>query len=152
MENEKAHRGEWHRRFEAVGRAQARYLYLLLVSGAFCWALHVQVVSVMASGPSSQELPVVGVTVNRTVDWATAPILLGFVLLAAPGTFDALLHASDMDMLRIRAKGDERFERLDVSPTAIDFIVYGKSRFLRRVGLFSYPFFLPVIYSEAWWI
>lgn len=149
-EEQEACQEDWKRRFQAVGRAQARYLYLLLVASVFFWALHVQV---MVSAPmevADQQLPLVGVTVNRVVVWATAPIVLGFTLLAAFGTFHAIKLASDK--LGTLVEGDQGFERLDVSPTAIDFIVYTKSPSLRRLGLLSYPGFLSVVYVEAWWI
>jgi hypothetical protein len=141
---------EWRERFQAVGRAQARYLYVLLIAGVFYWALHVQVMSATAATPAEQQLPVVGVAVNRDVVWGTAPIVLGFIMLACLGTFHALTRASER--LGVLARGDDAFEGIDTVPTAIDFIVYAKSRWLFRLGLLSYPTFLSLVYVEACWL
>jgi hypothetical protein len=139
---------EWRERFQAVGRAQARYLYVLLVAGVFYWALHVQVMSARAATPAEQQLPAVGVAVNRDIVWGTAPIVLGCIILACLGTFHALRRASEE--LGAPARDDAVFESMDRSSTAIDFIVYAKSGWLSRLGLLSYPVFLSLVYVEAW--
>jgi len=150
MKSTEDHREEWKARFQAVSRAQARYLYVLLIAGAFYWALHVQVMSSPPAAITDQELPVVGVKVNGAVVWGTAPTILGAIILASLGTFQALTRASEK--LAALARGDDAFERLDTVPTAIDFIVYTKSRWLSRIGLLSYPIFLSLVYAEAAWV
>ncbi len=134
---------EWKQRFEAVGRAQGRYLYVLLLSGVFFWALHWHLIGTDREKISNQELPLVGIAVDSVIVWASAPIVLGATLLAALGTFPAIKKAHDNF-----GNGDEDFERRDLHPTAIDFIVYGEGPF----RLLSYPAFLSLVFVEASWI
>jgi limonene-1,2-epoxide hydrolase len=151
MAHDENHRDEWKERFQTVGRAQVRYLYVLMIVAAFYWALHVQVMSTPSASPTEQELPLVGVKVNRAVVWGTAPTILGLIVLATLGTFHALTRASEK--LGTVAQGDDAFERLDTAPTAIDFIIYTESRWwLSRLGLFSYPIALSVVWVEAIWV
>lgn len=142
---------EWKARFQAVGRAQARYLYVLLIAGTFYWALHVQIASAPPGADTQQEVPIIGVKVNGAVIRATAPTVLGFVILAALGTFRALTRASRE--IGLLASGNDAFERHDTVPTAIDFVVYTTQpgRF-SRLGLLSYPLALSLVYVEAGWI
>ena len=134
---------EWRHRFESVGCAQSRYLYILLLTSVFFWALHGHLIALDKEKVPDQELPFVGIEVNSVIVWASAPIVLGVTLLAALGTFPAIKKAHNK-----LSNGEENFERLDVHPTAIDFIVYGKC----PLGLLFYPAFLSLVYIEASWI
>lgn len=141
-------REEWKRRLHTVGRAQTRYLYVLLIVGLFYLALHLQITDKTSATNTDQQLPLIGIIVNRLVIWASAPIVLGFILLAALGTFSAIQVAKDQ--LKIAPKDHLSFERIDIYPTAIDFIVYNK--YIGRLGAITYPVFLLLFYLEAWWI
>ncbi len=79
--------------FKQLGGLESRYLYLLLITGVFYWALHVQVTFAPTSAFVHQELPVIGVKVNQEVVRASAPTVIGFIILASLGTFQALKHA-----------------------------------------------------------
>jgi hypothetical protein len=149
-EAEQATYQEWKDRFQSVGRAQARYLYILLIAGVFFLVLHLNIMTKDDAAVAEQEVPLVGAIVSRVMVWATAPIVLGFTLLGALGTFRAIDVARNK--LGPSAKGGEGFERLDVNPTVIDFIVYTKSTCVGWLGLLTYPVFLLAIYVESAWI
>jgi hypothetical protein len=137
----------WRKRFEAVARAQSWYLYVLLVVGIFYLALDSQVHSSFEEQRRPVTLPVVGIPVDPTVVWATGPLVLGLLSLAALGTFPALRFA----YRKIECgQGDEAWEARDTAPTAIDFVVYSRdNRLVSALGLLSYPAFLTVVLVEA---
>lgn len=145
-EEQESYREEWKQRLQAVGRAQSRYLYLLLIAGIFFWALHVQVVAKNTTEIADQQLPLIGVTVNRVVVWATAPMVLGLILLATIGTFSGVTRCKNK--LRIADKDGQGFEQLDTNPNVIDFIAWHTG----RLGSLLYPIFLWTIYFESCWI
>ena len=140
----------WRQRFEAVARAQSRYLYVLLVAGVFYLALDSQIHVAFQERPRSVTLPIVGVPVDPIVVWATAPTVLGLICLAALGTFPALRFAyKRMEC----GEDDEAFEARDIVPTAIDFVVYCRTwRLPSALGLLAYPTALTLFVWEGTWL
>lgn len=141
---------QWQRRRNAVGRAQARYLYVLVLIGAFYLALSVRIIGGEAKPGEALTLPILGLGISAFIVWATAPIILGFALLATLGTFFALTRAED-GMGFTGTVGEQH----DVTPTALDFVVYattGSSRLLAALALLVYPLAVALFYVEAAWI
>ena len=140
----------WRKRFEALARAQSWYLYVLLVVGAFYLALDSQIHAALQEPPRSVILPTVGIPVDPTVVWATAPLVLGLLSLAALGTFPALRFAyKKMEC----GEDDEAWEARDTVPTAIDLIVYSRNcRLASALGLLAYPAVLTLFVVEASWL
>ena len=67
----------WLERLRTLGRAQARYLWLLVVVGVFYLAVQAQVESGTV-GTETLRVPVVGLPISAPVVWATGPVLLAF--------------------------------------------------------------------------
>jgi len=146
---ENTNQEEWRERFRAVAKAQRRYLWILLIAGVFYLALDTTISQ--QSQPSQQNLPLIGIDVDSTVVWASGSLVLSLIALAALGTFPALTHAYS----KANPNGNERpFESLDTEPTAIDFIVYTKTRtsLWARLGLVTYPLFINIIVVESIWL
>lgn len=143
-------RDEWKERFRAVSRAQSRYLYSLFVTSVFFWALRTGSVSLEQLEYRYTEVPVLGVTLAPRVILDCGPIVLGFLILALLGTFPALIYAKD----RLELKSDDDFQRLDQSPTAIDFIFLARdgNSLMARWALLSYPAAILIAYFEAVWL
>ncbi len=135
----------WVDRFHAVGRAQSRYLYSLLVVCLFFWALYSRLASEQHG--TALSIPIAGIEIDGFVVLASGPVVISLVLLAALGTFPAIRTAQE----KIGALGTP-FEALDTSPTAIDFIVYSRHEGVRRLALLSYPFALTLALVEAVWL
>lgn len=142
---------EWyHRRFQAVGRAQARYLLLLLLVSAYTVGLRLtsgEAVSVAVLG-----LP----DIPKAIVNAAATLVLGVLLLALFGTFQAAREA--FTELAARLKHDDVTEvawhQVDEHPNVADFLGYatyvdGKpQKWARPAALVLYP--LPVLAVVAW--
>jgi len=141
---------EWRKRFRAVARSQGRHLWLLLITAVFYLALD-STVSRQAQ-PGRQQLPVVGIEVSSGVVWASGSLVLGFISLAALGTFPALTYA--YSMANPAKREDYPFESLDTEPTAIDFLVYATpgNDAWRRLALVTYPLFITFVVLESAWL
>lgn len=140
---------QWRERFRAVGKAQSRYLWILLIAGVFYFALDRSIPQETES--SRQKLPLIGIEVDSKVVWASGSLVLSLIALAALGTFPAITYASS----NVNASGDGRaFERLDTHPTAIDFIVYAKPGASKwaNLGLVTYPLFITICVAESMWL
>lgn len=140
---------EWRERFRSVAKAQGRYLWLLLIAGVFYLALDTTISQ--QSPPSQQKLPLIGIEVDSKVVWASGSLVLGFIALAALGTFPALTYAYS----KANPDGKEQpFESLDTEPTAIDFIVYVQpnSSPWTRLVLVTYPLFITLVVAESVYI
>jgi hypothetical protein len=144
-------RKAWMERLGVVGRAQARYLWLLLIAGIFYLALHLQVADPAATQARELVVPVVDLTLSAIPVWASGPIVLSTLLLAAHGSLRAYKTAA-------AAVGVEGFgvgEEYDLAPNALDFVVYttpASPRWTRGVLLFTYPLYMALFCAEAWWL
>ncbi len=140
-------RGFWLRRVEATGRAQARYLWLLLVTGLFFAALHTR-----AQNSEQITVHLIDLELNaRTVLAAGAPIM-AFLILAVMGAIRAWTRA----LHKIRGTSwPLDAEPLDTYPNALDLAVYTTDQTpgtLRNLLYFAYPLYLTGGLIEAAWL
>ena len=133
----------WIRRLEATGRAQSRYLWLLLVACLFFMALHAR------TPAQSIRVPIVDLDLDSLTVLASGGPIIGFLVLAVVGAIRAWTHAVD----QVRGQGSRiSVEQLDTHPNAIDLAVYttAKSpRSLRTILYFAYPTVLIAALVES---
>lgn len=140
----------WLDRYEAIGRAQHRYLYLLLVLVAFFLVIDGGPGSVPPITSKPLRLEFITLEVSRVLVWALGPSIISFVLLAFLGTFpaaDAALHG-----LKSTAPAGLSGDVYDRVPNLIDFAMYTKGEgavFIRLLTLSSYPFFATIVFLTA---
>lgn len=146
---------DWLKRLQVVGKAQERYLWIVVTLALFFAALHARMASDPAASTTSITLPFLGLELEAEVIRAAGPVLLSFVLLS----FFGALRAFDRALECLNLKGDDvpsgSVEGLDLAPNALDFAVYTtpeSPKWLRRVLYFSYPFVSIAILGEAAWI
>jgi len=143
---------QWTERFRAVARAQTRYIYLLAIVGIFYWALDTRLASATAPDVNELQVPVVGIKIDASAVWSSAAAVLGLLVNTLLGTFSAIrvAYKGAGGSLLIR----EGFERLDTSPTAIDFFVYSRNPtgFASKAATLSYPLFISLFYFEGGWL
>ena len=142
---------QWLGRLNAVGRAQSRYLWILLVAMLFYVGLRFRV----ASSPSDTSLtvPLLGVQLSGAVILSSGPTVLSFLVLAILGTMRAYRRAREQ--LGLSAGADWSGEELDLYPNAIDLALYTTPRspkIIAAVTHFGYAFFLLVGLVEAAWL
>src|SRR5437867_11454175 len=101
----------WLRRLEATGRAQARYLWLVLLAGLFYAALY-------ARSPSWQiiKVPVDDLELDTLTVLASGGPIIAFLVLVVMGAVRAWPHA--LEQIRGRPASDA--EQVDTHPTAPD--------------------------------
>lgn len=139
-------RARWLDRLHAVSRAQARYLYTLLVLALFFWSLRSQIAATPEH--SSIKVPLVGLAVDSHVVLASGPIALSLTVLAMLGTFPAVERA--YKEYKRRSPSQNEFEAIDTNPNAIDLAVYSRqgSKW-GSLGLISYPLVLSLVVFES---
>ena len=141
----------WAKRLDVVGRAQARYLWLLLVAGLFYLALHVRVTNGSSADAGELLVPLVDLELSALPVWASGPAVLSILLLAANGSLRAFKTAASALNVERYGVGEE----YDSAPNALDFVVYTTSaspRSARALLLFTYPLYLALFVAEAWWM
>jgi hypothetical protein len=134
----------WIRRLEAVGKAQARYLWLLLIAALFYAALY-------ARNPTSSiiTVPVVDLHLDTLTVEASGGPIIAFLVLVIMGAIRAWTHA--LEQIR-GGKPARDAEQLDTSPNAIDLAVYtteSSPSIIKKVIYFSYPLFLAAGLTES---
>jgi len=82
-------RNAWTARLGVVGRAQARYLWLLLVTGLFYLAVHSRIALGEPGTGDELVIPLVNLTLSAVPVWASGPAVLSTLLLALHGTLRA---------------------------------------------------------------
>lgn len=130
----------WLDRYEAVGRAQHRYLFLLLLFSAFFIALDYKLRDDPAFSTKSPTIPYLDLDVSVYVVFAFGPIILTLLVLALIGALKAA--GSALGNLKKGSAKSLLSEAYDRVPNLIDFIVYTKQpppRWLLRVILSTYP-------------
>jgi hypothetical protein len=137
---------KWEKRMAVVGQAQARYLWLLLLSGIFYWALY----SKSGKGNASSEVtaPVFGIELSSEVLLASAPFVIFSVITIIHGTFRAYSKAIEM----LNLDEESKIEPYDVAPNPIDFAAYNPnkvSKIPEGLLLIAYPLFLSVFWVEG---
>ena len=139
-------RSFWLRRLEATGKAQARYLWLLLLTGLFFGALRVR-----AAGHQTITVPVVDLDLNAPTVLAAGGPILAFLVLAVMGAIRAWTTAVE----QIRGRPPRDTEPLDVYPNALDLALYTTDQspaLLRNVLYFAYPLYLAAALVESAWL
>jgi hypothetical protein len=143
----------WLRRFQAVGKAQARYLWVLLIAMLFYAAVRARVVGVPTETLPPLSVPLVGLEIDAATVFASGPVVLSFLVLVVIGSLRAFEHAREK--LKLGTGGDYMTEQVDVHPNAIDLAVYTpiRSRSIpATIGYFAYPAFLVAALAEATWL
>jgi hypothetical protein len=140
-------REHWLRRLDATGRAQARYLWLTLVSGLFYASLR------FGSTPSQTvTVPVVDLDLDALSVQASGGPIIAFLVLASVGAIRAWAHALEEFRGVAPAKDSEQ---LDTYPNALDLAVYTTDRspkVIRKATYFVYPAFLIAALVESGWL
>lgn len=137
----------WLERMQVLGRAQARYLWILLLAGVFFMALHVQVTS--GEGPVEVTAPLLGLDLSAKVVWMTAPGVLSYLILIIMGSLRAYSRARDQAGLR---ELDHSAEPYDTAPNALDLAAYttpDSKPWVTHILYFVYPAFLTLFVIEA---
>lgn len=138
----------WLTRMEAVGKAQGRYLWILLVAMVFYAALQ----SGIGSSPSDPllKVPFVELPLSGAVVLASGTTVLSLLVLAIVGSMRALKRARDALVL---SGGAEEF---DTHPNLIDLAFYmtpGSPRLIIvDMAYFVYVGFLLLGLGEAAWL
>lgn len=138
---------QWVERLQVLGRAQARYLWVLFIVSIFYWALHAQIVSGVDG--ATVEAPLIGIQVSGPATWATGPITISVLLLIIWGALRAYSRARDEAGIDAADRGGEPY---DVTPNAIDLAAYtvpGTWPPLGHVLYFAYPVAVTIPLIEA---
>jgi len=145
----------WVGRMQAVGSAQARYLWFLLVLGIFYWALHAEVSDAASDPGNTLSVPIVDLEISAPAVWASGPGVLSFVVLAVFGALRAYGRAERKLQLDTDLALSGSTEPFDLHPNAIDLAVYTSEKSPKWVAAllyFSYPLALTVFVAEAGWL
>jgi hypothetical protein len=146
----KADEKQWIERLQTVGRSQARYLWILLVTNIFFLALDRQ----GTAGAGSLRLPIVGLRISAEVVVAAGPVVLSFLLLSYLGALRAYSQAWKALGLDLPVDSDVA-EAFDTSPNALDLAYYTTPRtpvFIREPLHFVVPFVLTGFLSAVVWL
>ncbi len=133
-------RDSWYyARFQAVGRAQARYLLTSFVISAYTVAL---------SFTTGSTAPFLGLILPKSIVAAGAVVVLGVLLLAVLGTFLAADQAFTELQTHLGDRGKAlKMHHVDQHPSIMDFLSY-VSDFQRWGALVLYP--VPVVAVSTW--
>jgi len=140
----------WLERLQVVGKAQARYLWVLLVIMIFYAALQQRVR--VGIDETSLKVPIVDLEVSGSVVLGFGPALISFLVLVILGTMRAYTKARGQLGL---GRADWSGEELDTSPNAIDFAFYttrASPKVVATVLHFPYTAFLLAGLVEAAWL
>jgi hypothetical protein len=133
----------WLERAKAVGAAQSRYLWILLLLMVFFAALR------LSPAKTSATLPVIGLEISSAVVLSSGIGVLSFIVLATTGTMRALKRAEGQGL---RGHSGEEF---DVHPNVIDMALYcppGSNRVFVHLARAAYLLFLALGLLEAAWL
>jgi len=139
--NEASH---WLRRFDAMGRAQSRYLWILLFIGIFYLALQHA-----CPDPQDVRVPFVDLKLDARIILASGGAVIAFLLLATFGALRAWRRAVDQYYELTKTTDSER---LDIHPNALDLAFYPTTKspqWIRRITWQMYPLFLSALSAEA---
>ncbi len=142
---------QWLERLRAVGKAQARYLWILSVAMVFYAALQSGIGS--SPGDPALKVPIVELPVSGAVVLASGTPVLSFIVLAILGSGRALRQARVA--LGLRGHADWSGEEFDTSPNAIDLAFYTtpqSHKIIATVAHFGYAVFLLLGVVEAGWL
>jgi hypothetical protein len=126
----------WRARRAALDQAQARYLYALLLTTIFYWALDLQFYPIGMTTPPRVTFPFVAVEISAFLVWATGPLVIPTLCLALLGTHEATRQA-DEGLARAKAAATIDGETFDAEPTALEMAFYSTSNAHRPWRAFS---------------
>lgn len=139
---------QWLDRAHAVGRAQARHLWLTLIAAVFFFALK-------NSSLSCQDVtvPIVDLKLNAEAVLAAGPAILALLLVATLGSMKAWARALEEYAGEDWAK---EADRLDLSPTLVDFALSATGgsppALVEFFKLIAYPGYLTLVLVESGWL
>jgi hypothetical protein len=141
----------WLRRLEALGRAQARYLWFLLIAALFYAALYAR-----NSASTTITVPIVELDLGTLTVEASGGPIIAFLVLVIIGAIRAWTHA--LEQIR-GSRPAKDAEQLDTHPNAIDLAIYttdSSPAIIRKAVYFAYPLLLLAGLAEsallAWWL
>ena len=140
----------WLSRYAALGKAQSRYLYLLLLVTAYFLALGLSTRTDAAYGSKPIGVSSLGLELPPSTLLLFGPVLISILLLAILGSLKAAKRAhSELE----RLLGAERVnESIDPVPNLIDLAVYDLAQAPspgRAAGAASYPLVLTAAFGTA---
>ena len=142
---------KWVGRLQAAGRAQARYLWILLIAGLFYAALFVRFTNPPTPVPPLR-VPFINLELSAPTLIASGPAIIAFLVVVVMGAIRAYSHAQDkLDITNVAGAA----EPLDVHPNALDFAAYTTERtpkWLATILYFVYPTYLAAALLEAAWL
>jgi hypothetical protein len=139
----------WLERARALGAAQSRYLWFLLVAMVFFAAIHPHPVA-NTSPVTPLKVPILDLEIDRWLVLASGPVVLSFLVMAIGGSLRAYRRA--IRKLSLGDGADWRDEAVDTHPNAIDLSLYTtpeSPKFLATLAYFSYPAFLTAGLVQA---
>jgi hypothetical protein len=143
---------QWEQRLAALGSAQSRYLWVLVVAGVFYLSLTTTLFAATPAIPSTVRPPLIGLEVSSTAIWASGPGVLCFLILVILGSTRAVgVARKALDLPNLGPDA----EAFDTAPNVIDLAAYsttGSPKWVRWVLGLSYPAVLTVFLVEAVWI
>jgi hypothetical protein len=143
------------KRFNAAGRAQSRYMYLLLLLTVFFLLLDHRILREPDYLKYSiNNIAWIGLDVPVVAIWTLGPPILSFVLLAVLGTFQ-MLNTTLGRLEEHLGKEKSSSEIIDETPNLIDVAVYTSPkspRFGHALALLSYPVFLTLIFFAIYYL
>jgi len=140
----------WLDRYQAIGKAQSRYMYLLAVLLVFFGLLMAQESSTAFFDTTPMKIPIIGLDVYPEPILAAGPILLGTVALALLGSLSAAIAPlARLDEISARKLSHESYDK---TPNIIDMAVYSTTetgKFTKAAIWLSYPTFISLSVAEA---
>ena len=140
----------WLERLQVIGKAQTRYLWMLLVAMVFYAALLWRVRGSLDE--TSLKVPIVDLEVSGSLVLGFGPLLISFLVLVMLGTMRAYTRAREQLGL---GRADWSGEQFDTSPNAIDFAfdtIPSSPKVVATALHFAYPLFLVTGLVEAAWL
>jgi len=140
----------WLARLNALGRAQSRYLWVLLIACLFYAALRSAAQALMNAKQPGLQVPVVDLTLDPNIVLALGCAVISFLVLAITGSLRAYSNARSH--LGAGSGADYKAESFDIHPNAIDLAVYttkDSPRMLAVLAYFTYPALLALALGEA---
>jgi uncharacterized membrane protein YhaH (DUF805 family) len=140
--------GHWLERLQVMGKVQARYLWILLITMILYGALQERVYV----DRDPLKVPIVDLEISGSFVLGFGPALISFFVLAITGTMRATRTARAKLNL---GRGDWSGEELDRSPNALDLAFYTTRKSPKPIAVvahFSYVAFLALGLAEAAWL
>jgi hypothetical protein len=142
----------WLSRYAALGRAQSRYLYLLLIVVGFFLIVEYRTRNSPGYACTPVGISGLGLELPPATLLLFGPILISMLLLGVLGSLKAVRHAhGQLDRL-LNSKNLSVNESVDPVPNLIDMVVYGLDeapRLALAVGAASYPLVLSGAFAAA---